>query len=441
MYTRIINPLTNRKVSINSDTGIDILKNYILIGGETIKNPTNCIRWQKNYLENVCIKVNKTCINLCQNTQFLSMLFRNNFINLPEAKGIIQNLDILVKNPKYDCETFIKKEWKSCNKLCFKTLHKIIQQEIESTVYMLRLITKSVISLDKNLKVIFRYDNKKLTGLWKDDCKHFNIEKLQNTGGRLILGLGPSSSGKTYWAKNIIEILSKSNSNFPKMFLSIDGGIQRESSEIYQFIINSFKNTNMTGFKNLVTAGSGRSKSLFKASTIKKRLIKYLKFQKEKTGLNINLYVPITLGGCLKSFCNSKYKDYIDITSDNNWIGLLIYQHKKGTECTYKEKYRCIGCTESGKKREGIEGKKYSSSAYDNSMRNGIYVIKKSKGGSLIIHNTGGYKYKNNQGKLVFSKSIISDIPINNKYLLNGIPSKFNSVYIREGDELCIPAN
>ena len=34
-----------------------------------------------------------------------------------------------------------------------------------------------------------------------------------------------------------------------------------------------------------------------------------------KSQNNISLYVPLTLGGCLKKWCLSSYKDYIDIVS------------------------------------------------------------------------------------------------------------------------------
>ena len=70
-------------------------------------------------------------------------------------------------------------------------------------------------------------------------------------------------------------------------------------------------------------------------------------------------------------------------------------------------------------------------------MTNGRYAVEKSIGGKIIIHNSGGYKYKEN-GELKFSKSIVSEFPISGKFLLNSIPSEFNCIYLQEGEEKCI---
>jgi hypothetical protein len=49
------------------------------------------------------------------------------------------------------------------------------------------------------------------------------------------MGIGPSASGKTYFAKTIITMLSNTDLYFPKSFLSIDGGIYREKCYILLF--------------------------------------------------------------------------------------------------------------------------------------------------------------------------------------------------------------
>lgn len=433
MWSTIINPKTGRKVNVNGKLGQNIIQQYLKIGGS---NRFNCIQWQQKYLQGVCIQYNNGCINLCENTQFLANLFHEeDFVNLSEARGIINNLEIMKKNPKEECDILFKKKWEICGKDCFKNLQQLISKEIASTAYMLRLLTNSVITIDSEIKLIFEYNDQPLTGVWKEDCYKFTVKKMENKDSRLIMGFGPSASGKTYWAKNIIKILYNSNNDFPKGFVTVDGGIAREFSEMYQFIIKTLENTKLGGFFNLVTAGMGRTKSLFKASKIKKSMIKFLKIPRNKK--KISLYVPITLGSCLKRFCYSSYEPFIKITGDNKWIGLLIYQHRKGLECPYKEKYRCVGCTESGKSRENTEGKKYSSKAYNNSMTNGRYAVEKSIGGKIVIHNSGGYKYKNN-GKLKFSKSIVTEHPVQGVFLLNSIPNEFNCIYLQEGEEICI---
>lgn len=393
-----------------------------------LKNNVTCIAWQKNYLKNVCIYSNDQCLNLCQNTSFLKQIFSlDSFYNLKETENTIRDLDVMQNDDDKNKELqLLKKKWKKCDKDCFDKLYKLIQNEIHSTAYILRLISNSIITTENGI-LQFEYNNQRLTGFWEDDFKNFKIKKLgNNITNRLIFGFGPSASGKTFWAENIIKLFSKNNKNFPKTFLSIDGGLYRELSETYQYIINNLNKNNIGGFYNLVTAGLGGSKSLFKSSKIKKSIINFLENQS-----NISLYVPITLGGCYKSWCLSEYRPYINIVKDPKWIGLLIYQHKTGLDCPYRNEFRCVGCTESGIDRETKEGKKYSSTAYNMSMNNGLIAIKNAPGGIFEIHNSGGFKYKNSEGKEVFSKSIFKEYPINDKYIFDNISDEFNSIYLQ----------
>ena len=399
-----------------------------------------CIKWQLEYLKNVCIKIEgyEGCQNLCTKKEFLKDIFLGDaFTNLLEVEDIIQNIEVFVSNSGNTCETFLKNKWIPCKTDCYKQLFDLATKEVNSTAYMLRLFSNSVLKVAKTYTLSFIYNGEKLTGLWKDDKSKFKIKTNDRSIPRLILGFGPSASGKTYWADNIIKIFnSKYEDSFPKLFLSIDGGLARELSEVYQTIIERVSISNIGGLLNLVTAGMGRTKSIFKAGKIKKEMIKYLLSEK-KEGRSISLYVPITLGGCVRSFCKKDYKPFIEITGDDNWVGLLIYQHKTGLLCPYKEKYRCIGCTESGKNREMGEGKKYSSSAYNNSYKNGLLAIKESKFCRLSIHNSGGYKYKDSKGNINFAKSIITEYPIANNYKFDTVDSKYNAVYIQDGIDAC----
>ena len=297
----------------------------------------------------MCIYSDNKCLNLCQDIKFLKQVFNlKSFYNLLETKEIIQKLEILENDNLNQEDEFLKKKWKNCDKTCFNQLFKLIDNEINSTAYMLRLLSNSIISTE-NLGLELEYDNQGLTGFWDKDYQRFSVRKLgDNKTNRLIFGFGPSASGKTYWAENIIKLFSLSDSEFPKTFISIDGGLYRELSETYQFIINNLSKNNIGGFLNLVTAGFGGSKSLFSSSLIKKSMIKFLKTQE-----NISLYVPITLGGCYKNWCISDYKPYINIVNDQRWIG-FNFSDISGLECPYRDKYRCVGCTESGKNRETL---------------------------------------------------------------------------------------
>jgi hypothetical protein len=87
--------------------------------------------------------------------------------------------------------------------------------------------------------------------------------------------------------------------------------------------------------------------------------------------------------------------------------------------------------------RELEEGKKYSSGAYNNSIRNGFIAIKNSNFCRLLIHNAGGFKYNTKSGQTLFSKSIITEYPINGVFKFDKIDKKYNSVFIQQGVEKC----
>jgi hypothetical protein len=52
-------------------------------------------------------------------------------------------------------------------------------------------------------------------------------------------------------------------------------------------------------------------------------------------------------------------------------------------------KYKCAGCTESGRKREKEDGKPYDSKTYAQSMKNGRKYMEMAPGGKYELHNAG----------------------------------------------------
>ena len=424
MYMSIINPRSGRNISIHSKLANAILNEQYGGYAEDLKSDQKCILWQRKYLDGVCINESNRCQNLCSIPNFTKTLFH------PEAFYILNDVqeqinDLNIFTPVEHCN-LLKKDWVTCKKNCFKTINQYISREIESTAYMLRLIHGSIIKTHGSVKLAFVYDGAKLNGLWEHDMTHFTLDNTDVADARLVMGFGPSASGKTYWARNILQIFRTVSEDFPKLFLSIDGGLQRELCESYQYVIQAVQNSNIGGLVNLVSAGMSMNKSLFKSSTVKKSLVKYLKTQSP-----ISLYVPITLGGCIKNMCKKSYKDFIDITNDANWIGLMIYQHKTGIDCPYLDEYRCVGCTESGKKREMLEGKQYSNTAYKNSISNGHAALKNSQYCRILIHNTGGFKVGN-----TYAKSIITEYAVDGEYKLNSklINKEYNCIYLRDGE-------
>ena len=352
------------------------------------------------------------------NTKIVDIVEIYNYLN----KIISDGLD-LIKHKESE-------GWVYCSSAC-NYISRLFKTEINSTLYMLNVISNSLVTIDESsIDFVFNGSIDDLKGDWESDKNKFTFkinykDGLQRKGTRLIMGFGPSASGKTYCAKAIISMLSNNDPNFPKSFLSIDGGTYREKSYIYQQLIQLVKPKKFNGLKNLVLSGHHlkiskkivhERESLFEAGIIKKKITEYLLERKEP----ISLYIPETLGGCVLD-CSSVYSKYIDIAKDSeNWIGLLIWQHKEHKDCDYIEGYKCSGCTESGKKREKNEGKIYSSSAWENSMRNGRYHMMLAPGGKYEIHN-GGNKD---------SKSVI----------INHSPNKpLNK--ISNGFELKLPAN
>lgn len=365
----------------------------------------------------------------------------------------------------------VKQKWTYCKKDCVNQLKPKIVKELNSTAYMLRLLSNSVIDMseDKSKPLKFFYDpsnNDKLTKEWENDHKYFELKVLdENTQkGRLIMGFGPSASGKTYWAENAIKLLNSSISNFPNSFLSVDGGDVRKYSEIYQDIIIALRDHPVGGFTNLVKASKldFLHTNLFSSSDVKKKIKSYLLLQSEKYTQRMNaqrannnadielmspvsIYVPETASS--SPLRVSAYKKavspFIKITNDNEWIGLYIWQGKtsnldKKWVKKIKKKYsnklgneniEAKSTTVSGTTREEEEGKKYSSSAYRMSERNGLYAIKQAPGGRINIHNSGGKTTKK-----TFNKSVVIEYANkNNQHILNQEKlNSFNAIYIRE---------
>jgi|TARA_B110000879_G_scaffold185834_1_gene246510 hypothetical protein len=407
------------------------------------------------YLSKLCLHIDNTGKTKEELKELYNTLLKNIMIkSFPYENGnfigYFDNLrnDIKGKLPESaTTKEYEKKEWLTCSNVCYNITSKAILNEIKSTAYMLRVLSNSLISYNKcNQKLYFSYENTNengepgnlLTGNWEYDSKHFTITKIgkgDDTNSRLIMGLGPSASGKTYWARNVIELLNQNISDFPSTFFTIDGGDYRSLSYVYQIIIESAKNKGLGGIDNLVLPGSiipTTKKNIFDSNIVKKDIIKYLNNSKTKNSkLYISLYVPETLGDCSSyiptKLCKSKIEKYVNLTGDKEWVALMIYQHKSGDQCPYDLKYQCVGTNYSGKSRESEEGKKYSDAAYQHSMNEGRIGISKAPNMKFIIHNSGGKKYKNQLNKSIMMDMSVTT-PFDNNNIQN-IQDKYHCVY------------
>jgi hypothetical protein len=377
-----------------------------------------------------------TTLNKNQKEEMMSLLFKT--FGVKDFYDIQKKVEEAITSLYPFTKPCTKREWKSCDGTCQTILSDLIQKEIGSTAYMVRSLFRSVLWANKKkgdpvpIKLSF---NGPLTGEWQKDIAVIKMTfDHPNPNGRLIMGFGPSAAGKTYWAQTLINLFSKVE-GFPNTFLSIDGGLYRETSMIYQMIIRTLMRTCTVGFENLVGSTVG-VKSLFKASDVKDAMMSFL-----LTHQPVSLYVPETLGSCgwkaltalgTTESCLDKYKEYIDLTGDQEWIGLHIWQHESGENCTYPELQKCKGCSESGRSREVLEGKKYSSSAYGHSIAKSNKHMKEARGGQFNIHNAGGRKTGNQ-----FNKTTIFDSSENRaqnpfSQILAKNADQFNYIYSTE---------
>jgi len=331
-------------------------------------------------------------------------------------------------------------EWKECSGTCFSKIRTLVDEELKSTAYMLRAMYMSVLSVGRRTPIEFIVEDK-LDGIWKNDMRKISVEGFE-TPGRLLMGCGPSASGKTYSAQIIINLLSEFDTNFPKQFFSIDGGIYREASVIYQAVVAHAKDACAAGFDNLVSAGisfnkfldtllPGYKSDLFDSGKIKNNIISFLEVLKARDK-KISLYVPDTLGGCFTSgvkLCSDIIKKYSKLTADDNWIGLQIWQHKGIKDkvevpCPYPPTLQCEGCHKSGTSRQITEGKKYDSGVYSRSIANGLHEVVKAPGGVFVIHNSG------NKDRRSIFEDYTSSNPGLSQFLQVKVPT-YNYMYVK----------
>ena len=370
---------------------------------------------------------------------------------LDDARDTIDKLKIFdIKDKKCFTEKDLNQpQWIKCEKDCFDLVNHLIKSEIHSTAFMLRLITNSLLTNNPKARIKFKFNGNidtDLTGLWKADKDKFELLPLEErkVTPRLIMCFGPSAAGKTFNAKKVLQLITKSDDTFPSALVAIDGGIAREMSAIYQMVVNKIHSVDnqMSGFSNLVSAGLSFSKSLF-SSEPKKRLQEFLQEQCVKNGYT-SLYIPTTATGELTGAASLKKAQKIskwEGLNDQKWIGLMIYQHRTHAECPFKHEFKCMGCTESGRKREIGEGKEYSNSAFQMAYDHGEYCIKYAPGGRIKIHNSGGFKHN---GK--FTTSIVTEYPSgpNKSFLLGNYTKEEwksnNMVYFKNDKKVCVLA-
>ena len=293
-----------------------------------------------------------------------------------------------------------KDGWIECNGEDKEKLKSLLDEEKNTNSFIIKCLNKSFLNYDEQNKPIFHemnHNNGTSTRInynsiiFKGEYKHKDQKKL-------IMGFGPSASGKTHMSSKIIKILNKL---YPEVFekdyyISIDGGIYRECSIIYNAIHQAAKICGLSGITNLA--------KMFNAESVKKNVMEYLNHFKNLQKKIFNLYVPETLVSC--NYSSSSCDDLIDIyktyTGDNEyWTALHIYQcYYGGNKCQQSESYyQCEGIKGSVSKRQDTEGKIASSHAfhlrtlgrdsYNFGNRQAEKYLMKTKGIRFKIHNVG----------------------------------------------------
>jgi hypothetical protein len=390
-------------------------------------------------------------------TQFLKEQVRNYIQELPELRGKVKSQLLITEdkitfpekgkkgetlkpediydmvwnaipsNPKNTEGNFL--EWMKCDKKkhCDSAaLHYLWRIERESTIYMLRILNMGYISKDDTRPLIINFvlshqgdlsapvRDATLTGIWSEDNHNVELElAFKEHNKTFVLASGPTGAGKTFMGKQICVKL-----DLPPM-ISIDGGIYRDCSIVYQIIQHVLHEKGWAGMRNLVFTTTLEKihsvprllriswtkffEGIFDTEKVKNLVYRYLVHQKNlnRKIINLPIYVPDTL-----SFTPSMndYKDFLALTGYNrsgsnegmNIVNAMIYQHWEGGEnCPLLlDGNKCVGCLASGRARENREGKKYPDNpdSYNKGVENSLAVLFDESNEfttRIFIHNTG----------------------------------------------------
>ena len=344
-------------------------------------------KYKEEYLKNV-ISMDESVKNRLINALF-TLEFENKFRQFQQYFNQIPKCTSQGKQYN-EC----KEKWIPCGRPissisqpdCYTLAKNLVNWEIQSTAYMLKTLSASIFSIGHDFtEPFFEISNvDEITGKWMNDCDFIKLNP--NLGftdkSTLVMGFGPSASGKTTLTKQILALLYPNTSIH---FITIDGGIYRDNSISYKYLKDEAVKKKFKGIKNLGSPLRPLDNPIFDTDIIKKQMCEYLSFQQMK----YNLYVPETMSNVLKN--KHKLDQFIQLTNcgTKNYIALFIYQHLTQTLCPFQNEYKCQGCEPSGKSREEYQGKKYSSTAYNISMTEGLKYLCQGTNIRFVIHNSG----------------------------------------------------
>tara|TARA_B100000900_G_scaffold388416_1_gene380428 strand:- start:4051 stop:5952 length:1902 start_codon:yes stop_codon:yes gene_type:complete len=283
-------------------------------------------------------------------------------------------------------------EWEKCNSNCIRILKGLVDKETSMTFYWIKYLNACLIKSSDSSKIEITCDDSTLTGLWDEDKYKLNIVVKSDEGVNNINGvipvIGPSASGKTVWVLNLVKSLGKGGQELIKRIyrergvsepylagvLNIDGGIMREMTDVGRAIVDCLRSQ-----ERLNIGISNYHGNIFNTDDIKVKLIDFLSnvhrvYQSEFMVALPDTATSISKVGAVGPNFISYMLTTLGISGFTTFIPICfyVYQHIKGGNCKFKDLpfiegrireggFRCVGCTESGKRREIEEGKKYDS--------------------------------------------------------------------------------
>ena len=251
MYSKIINPETGRSVLINGQLGKNILRTYLKVleggsgEGRSALNQTATLVDQiiHNYKDTISKAIAQAELNF--------------------DKLVVDERGILIKKKKgfYKCSS-------SAVSGCKDKIKTLMELEYSHTGYYLNYLKECAYSKHKNphgddykphVKFYFHPfylvktpDLKELCN-WGKFKKYvqsgsFYIKQIESADGSRdsnsnnVFVVGPSASGKTFSWKTLIPRLPDA---YPSNYLSIDGGLMRDYSKVYEMVKEIIRKKNM----------------------------------------------------------------------------------------------------------------------------------------------------------------------------------------------------
>lgn len=278
MYSKIINPETGRSVLINGQLGKNILRKYLkaLEGGST----PDVVSQNREHVNESCSRCRDLSVDAVglygeatiKSTDVVDKIIADYKLKIAcEVTCVDLNFENLVsdesgrmapkKNAFYKCSAFDE---------CNKKIKALMSLEYSHTGYYLNYLKECAYSKHKNSSAIveFEFEEEFLVSLpnfnelcnWNEFKKYvftpartsFYIKQVESDDGsgiatpdtksNNIFVVGPSAAGKTFSWKTLIPRLP---TDYPSNYLSIDGGLMREYSLVYEMVKEIIRKKNL----------------------------------------------------------------------------------------------------------------------------------------------------------------------------------------------------